>query len=95
MASRVEAFRQALRELGYAEGQNITIEYRWGNGSDERLHDLTADLVRVKVSMIVSHGLLATVAARAASTRCRSYVSHAVTSWPPAWWRTFGDQAGT
>jgi putative tryptophan/tyrosine transport system substrate-binding protein len=68
MASRVEAFRHALRELGYVEGQNITIEYRWGNGSDERLHDLTADLVRVNVSMIVSHGVLATLAARAASS---------------------------
>ena len=45
----IEAFRQGLRELGYAEGRNISIEYRWTEGRDERLPDLAADLVRPKV----------------------------------------------
>jgi ABC-type uncharacterized transport system substrate-binding protein len=52
----VEAFRQGLRELGYAEGQNIRIEYRWAEGRDERLSGLAAELVRLKVDVIVAGG---------------------------------------
>ena len=51
-----EAFRQALRELGYAEGQNIAIEYRSAAGKLDRLRDLAAELVRLKVDVIVSDG---------------------------------------
>ncbi len=43
-----EAFRQQLRELGYVEGQNIVIEYRWAEGRAERLPDLAAELVSLK-----------------------------------------------
>ena len=52
----VEAFRQGLRELGYVEGQNIRIEYRWAEGRDERLPELVADLVRLRVDVIVASG---------------------------------------
>jgi len=52
MTSRVEAFRQGLREFGYIEGQNITIEYRWGEGKDERLADLVSQLVNLNVGML-------------------------------------------
>ena len=45
----LERFKQGLRELGYVEGRNISIEYRWAEGRDERLPDLAADLVRLKV----------------------------------------------
>jgi putative ABC transport system substrate-binding protein len=64
----VEAFRQGLRELGYAEGRNIRIEYRWTEGRDERLPDLAADLARLKVDIIVTSGLGTQAAKRATST---------------------------
>jgi putative ABC transport system substrate-binding protein len=61
----VEAFRQGLRELGYAEGRNINIEYRWAEGRDERLPGLAADLVRLKVDVIVASSSAAVAAKRA------------------------------
>jgi putative ABC transport system substrate-binding protein len=50
----IEAFRQGLRDLGYDEGRNISIEYRWAEGREERLPGLAADLVRLKVDVIVA-----------------------------------------
>jgi putative ABC transport system substrate-binding protein len=49
---QLDAFRQGLRELGYVEGQNIVIEYRYSEGKHERLPDLAAELVRLKVDVI-------------------------------------------
>ena len=54
--SRVEAFRQSLRELGYVEGQNLVIESRYAEGSVERFPDLAAELVRLKVDVMVAGG---------------------------------------
>jgi putative ABC transport system substrate-binding protein len=51
---RAEAFVQGLRELGYVDGQNIVIEYRWADGKLESLPALIADLVRLRVDVIVS-----------------------------------------
>ena len=67
-ASRVEALRAGLRELGYMEGKNIVIEYRWAEGKYERLPDLAAELVRLKVDVIVTHATLGTLAAKRATT---------------------------
>ncbi len=63
----VEAFMQGLRELGYVEGRNVSIEYRWTEGRDERLPGLVADLVRLKVDVIVAASQAA-VAAKQATT---------------------------
>jgi len=56
VSESVEAFREGLRELGYVEGQNIVIEYRSAEGQFERLSELAADLVRLKVDVIVAAG---------------------------------------
>jgi len=63
-----EACRQGLRELGYAEGKNIVLEPRWGDGRHERLPELAADLVRLKVDVIVSAATPASRAAKAATS---------------------------
>jgi putative ABC transport system substrate-binding protein len=62
-----EAFRQGLRELGYVEGQNLVIENRYAEGSEERLHDLAAELVRLQVDVIVAGGAAAIRAAQHAT----------------------------
>jgi putative tryptophan/tyrosine transport system substrate-binding protein len=55
-AGRIEAFRQGLRELGYVEGKNIVIERRFAEGKPDRLSELAAELVRLKVDIVVSAG---------------------------------------
>ncbi|HXK30423.1 MAG TPA: ABC transporter substrate-binding protein [Candidatus Binatia bacterium] len=61
---RREAFRQGLRDLGYVEGKNITIEYRYAEGKLDLLPDLAAQLVRLKVDIIVTQSTLDAYAAR-------------------------------
>ena len=56
ISARTEAFRQGLRELGYVEEKNIVIEWRYAEGKTERLPDLAAELVRIKVDVIVTGG---------------------------------------
>src|SRR5262249_61134026 len=65
--SLLDAFRQGLRELGWVEGQNIVIDYRYAEGRVDRLPDLAAELVRLKVDLIVSEGAQGGTAARNAT----------------------------
>jgi putative ABC transport system substrate-binding protein len=60
----LNAFRRGLRQLGYFEGQNIFIEYRYAESRTERLPDLVADLVRLKVDVIAASGTQANLAAK-------------------------------
>ena len=64
----VEAFRQELSKLGWIEGKNITIEYRFSEQKSERLPELAAELVRLKVDLIVVASTLSALAAKSATT---------------------------
>jgi putative ABC transport system substrate-binding protein len=65
-AGRIEAFRQGLRELGYVEAKNLVIEQRWAEGKLDRLPALAAELVQLKVDIIISAGPTVTRAVKAA-----------------------------
>ena len=58
---RSEAIRRALRELGYVEGRNIAIEYRYADGNVDRVPELAAELVRLKIDVIVAAGGVRTI----------------------------------
>jgi putative tryptophan/tyrosine transport system substrate-binding protein len=66
-SARIPAFRQGLRELGYVEGKNIVIEYRYAEGKFDRLPALATELVRLKVDVIVTAGPIPTRAAKEAT----------------------------
>jgi len=62
-AGDVNAFRQGLREHGYVEGENIIVEYRWADGNEEKLRSLVAELIGLKLDLIVTSAPAATRAA--------------------------------
>jgi putative ABC transport system substrate-binding protein len=68
MSDRIEAFRQGLRDLGYVEGKNIVIEWRYAEGKIDRLAALAAELVRLKVDVIATAGPQATRRAKEATS---------------------------
>ena len=67
MSARTEAFRDGLRELGYTEGKNIGLEYRFADGKVDRMSELASELVRLKVDVIVTEGTTATRFAKQAT----------------------------
>jgi putative ABC transport system substrate-binding protein len=69
LPKRPEAFRAGLRDLGYQEGRDFVIEYRWADNNYDRLPTLLADLVRLNVDVIVTHGTPGSLAAKKATTK--------------------------
>jgi putative ABC transport system substrate-binding protein len=67
-AKSVEALRAGLRDLGYVEGRNVVIEFRWAEGRYDRLSDLVAELIRLNVDVIVTHGTPGTRTAKKATS---------------------------
>jgi putative ABC transport system substrate-binding protein len=67
-ASQISALQQGLRELGYEEGRNIVIDFRWAEADLSRLPKLAAELASLKVDVIVTHGTPGSRAAKEATT---------------------------
>ena len=68
MAKNLDALRAGLRELGYVEGKNLVIEFRWAESKYERLAELAAELVRLNVELIVTHSTPGALAAKQATS---------------------------
>src|SRR6516162_3397603 len=66
-AFRLDAIRQGLQQVGFAEGRNVAIEYRWAQGDHNRLPALAADLVRRKVDVLVANSTASALAAKQAT----------------------------
>src|SRR5215469_8975126 len=67
-AARLAAFRAGLRDLGWLEGTNLLIEYRWAEGNYRRLRGLAEELIQLKVDVVVTHGAAGALAAKSATS---------------------------
>ena len=80
----VAAFVQRLRELGWIEGRTVTIDYRWAEGRTERLAQIAAEFVRLKVDVIFTYGSQAVVATKQATAVIPVAFALPGTRWAPA-----------
>jgi ABC-type uncharacterized transport system substrate-binding protein len=78
----IAALRQGLKEAGYIEGRNVAIQFRWAEGQSTRLPELAADLVRLKVALIVTGGGEASAVAAKDATATIPVVFNAAAAWP-------------
>src|SRR5947208_11298071 len=67
-ATRVAAFRAGLRDLGWIEGRNLVIEFRWAEGNYDRLPALAEELLRLNIDVLVTHGAAGALAAKKATS---------------------------
>jgi putative ABC transport system substrate-binding protein len=67
MSRRIESLRAGLRDLGWVEGQNLSVDFRWAEGKYDRLPELAAELVRLNVNVLVTHSTPGTLAAKQAT----------------------------
>src|SRR5438093_12944422 len=91
----VDAFRQGLRDLGYAEGHNILIEYRWAEGRYDRLPEFAAELVRLKVDVLLTAGTPGALAAKQATQTIPIVMAVSGDALEPGWFRASLGRAGT
>ena len=82
--SRLERFRAGLRDLGHVEGENIFIDFRWAEGKYARLAQFAAELIRLKVDVLLANGTDGTRAAKEATANIPSSWWPCPTPWPRA-----------
>ena len=95
MSQWTAAFVQRMRELGWIEGRNVTIEYRWGEGRSDRLADFAAEFVRLKVDVIVTHSGEPILAAKRRHRSSRSSSARRRTRSAAAWSQVWLNPAAT
>ena len=89
------AFLERMGKHGWIDGRTIAIEYRWGEGRSERLAEIAAEFVRLKVSIIVTAGTAAVIAVKQATSVIPIVFGTAGTRLAPGWWPVWGDRAAT
>ena len=94
-AVRREAFWQDMRKLGWIEGKNIAIEYRYGEGKIDRYRELAAEVVRLKVDLIVVEGTGLALAAKSATTTIPIVIGAAGDPWARVWLLAWHGRAAT
>ena len=91
-AAYLVGFTNGLKDTGYFEGRNVSIEYAWANGQYDQLPALARDLVARNVALIAAGGPPSTVAARAATRTIPVVFSPAMIRFNPVWWRASNAQ---